>query len=244
MGINEILGNALQLLSDENTLLSWTIYHKISGHISVKIKFKQAEDSSRNNEGIHYKRKSINQVNRDRERGKAWRAAHQTIQPGANTYLEKHSHPGDIDMLVTAPIVTSPGESSAPRLSIQTRNMTRNISDSPENMRSHESTDCLAIDDIISPIITDTVLQDRSLLSMGSDTNNDDHAPSPHRPITNQVATVSNMSDVSGDEDNDIDHVDSSSISDKNSPDDDEGPPNCWFCWYYDHDPGKCHKHG
>ena len=213
-----------------NTLLSWTIYHENSGHISVKIKFKQAEDSSKNYEAIHYKKKSINQVNRDRERGKAWRAAHQTIQPGANTDLEKHSHPGDIDMLVTAPIVTSPGESSAPRLSIQTRRMTRNISDSPDNMRSHESTDCLAIDDIISPIITDT--------------NNDDHAPSPHMPITNQVATVNNMSDVSGDEDNDIDHVDSSSISDKNSPDDDEGPPNCWFCWYYDHDPGKCHKHG
>ena len=38
--------------------------------------------------------------------------------------------------------------------------------------------------------------------------------------------------------------LDSSSISDKNSPGDDEGPPNCWFCWYYDHDPGKCHKHG
>ena len=67
----------------------------------------------------------------------------------------------------------------------QTRSMTRNISDSPENMRSHESTDCFAIDDIISPKITDTVLQDRSLLSMGSDINNDDHAPSPHMPITN-----------------------------------------------------------
>ena len=36
----------------------------------------------------------------------------------------------------------------------------------------------------------------------------------------------------------------SSSRGSDASSDEDDGPPECLFCWYYDNDPGKCHRHG
>ena len=75
MGLNGILANALESLSMDNNLVSWSIFNEKSGHISVKIRFRSVSDSFSHDVETHYRKKPMRQVQRDRERGQAWRAA-------------------------------------------------------------------------------------------------------------------------------------------------------------------------
>ena len=69
MGLNKVLEITLASLSEENDLLSWSVFQEKSGQISVKIRFVGANDavnySSRGLE-LYYHRKTPSQVQRDR----------------------------------------------------------------------------------------------------------------------------------------------------------------------------------
>jgi hypothetical protein len=65
MGMSHVLGNGVSALSEENDLVSWTVYHEENGLISLRIRYKPANGVEC--EDIHYKKKSAHQVQRDRE---------------------------------------------------------------------------------------------------------------------------------------------------------------------------------
>ena len=73
MGLCNVLGNVVSSLSEDNLLLSWTVYYGNNGQISLKVRFQAGKNAvSRDHEDIHYKRKSTLQVQRDRDRSHAW----------------------------------------------------------------------------------------------------------------------------------------------------------------------------
>ena len=260
MGLNEILRNTLRSLSDENSLTSWSIYNENSGYISVKIRFKLATGAENHGAGLQYKRKSIKQANRDHERSKAWRATRQADGPG--------DHPGEVDKVTVVPKLTPPVDASAPHSTMHTRSMARTYClDTPEMTRSQEPTLCQDIDTItVDSVILDTTRepQDVSLLSVGSSmsspitahtSNIPRHVDTPDVDLGTSVTSSSECVTpeggdcrlVTGDRRvtsrDDVVQESSSRGSDASS-DYDDGPPECLFCWYYDNDPGKCHKHG
>ena len=165
MGLNEIMGNTLRSLSDENSLTSWSIYNENSGYISVKIRLKLAAGAENLGAGLQYQQKPIKQANRDHERSKAWRATRQADGPG--------DHPGEVDKLTVVPKLTPPVDASAPHSTKRTRSIARTYCmDTPEMTRSQEPTLCQYIDNItVDSVILDDMthdLQDVSLLSVGS----------------------------------------------------------------------------
>ena len=187
MGLNEILGNALVSLSSEHLLQSWTIYHEKSGHISVKIRFMAATDSVNHDNGIHYRRKSCQQVNRDRERGLAWRAARQQTtecdsQSACNEYSSSQSHETLVhgSSLATdskTEKAVAPGDVSAGGPRIQTRSMTKSSTCTPEIARSHESGPLSDMSPTAEPLCmgNNSMIRDQDksllLLSIGSDSS-------------------------------------------------------------------------
>ena len=260
MGLNEILGNALRSLSDENSLTSWSIYNENSGY-TVKIRFKLAAGAENLGAGLQYKRKSIKQANRDHERSKAWRATRQA--DGSD------DHPGEVDKLTVVPKLTPPVDASAPHSTMRTRSMARtSCMDTPEMTRSHEPTLCpditnITVDSVILDVMTHD-LQDVSILSVGRRMSSPitAHTSNIPRHVENPDFELDTSVTPSGEcvtpEDDDCRTVtgdrrvtsheavvqESSSRGSDASSDDDDGPPECLFCWYYDNDPGKCHKHG
>ena len=57
MGLNKVLEMTLASLSDENMLLSWSVFQEKSGQISVKILFEAANDAVNHIDDAHYHRK-------------------------------------------------------------------------------------------------------------------------------------------------------------------------------------------
>ena len=66
-------------ISEENTLVSWSIWHDKNGDISVRIRYKAAEETSNRDEQVHYRKKSARQVLRDQNHGHAWKANQRVI---------------------------------------------------------------------------------------------------------------------------------------------------------------------
>ena len=108
-----------------------------------------ATDSVNHDNDIHYRRKSCQQVNRDRERGLAWRAARQqTTECDSQSACNEHSSSQSHETLVHSSSLTTasktektvaPGDVSAGGPRIQTRSMTKTSTCTPEIARSHKS---------------------------------------------------------------------------------------------------------
>jgi len=148
MGLCDVLGNVITTLSQDNTLLSWSVYHEKNGQISVKIRFEPVDESpKRDKEDIHYKRKSTRQVQRDHARTLAW---------------QKKCRVESID------VVDSPGIMSSPEIGVTTRNKARlRNMDQPEVPRCEStaiSEDIVLLDPEATPFSLDQSRQDISVL--------------------------------------------------------------------------------
>ena len=118
MGLSDILGNVMSSLSQDNKLVSWSIYQEKDGHISLKVRFVPVDDSAkRDSEEIHYKKKSARQVQRDRDRTLAWQQKQRTC---ATSTMDN---------------AVSPGVESSLGAAMVTRSKTRATSDPPEMLR-------------------------------------------------------------------------------------------------------------
>ena len=106
MGLHNILDSALSSISEENTLVSWSICHDKNGDISVRIRYKAAKETSNHDEQVHYRKKSARQVLRDQDRGRAWKANQRVIN------AQQHSECDAVSVRQTTP-PPAPGAISA-----------------------------------------------------------------------------------------------------------------------------------
>ena len=105
MGLSNQLENVMSSLSEDNQLLSWSIYQETNGQIALKIRYQPTTEAVNRDMNAHYKKKPVKQVQRDRERKNAWRARQQakanTQQCADPVTLEKSTPPGDVSAVVT-----------------------------------------------------------------------------------------------------------------------------------------------
>jgi hypothetical protein len=247
MGLNELLGNTLSSVSEDNILLSWSIFHEKDGHISMKIRFEPKGDAVKREAETHYKRKPLRQVQRDRERSRAWRAqsvASKEHRPAA--HLEHKPTPrGDVSTEVSG---------------AQTRSMVKKStkSDTPEIPR-HDPTS--ADNDDAQQLYSDTV----NTVAKDNLIEDDNMCVSPHvDKLLTPFVLDSHMSEVQCSvicdplpledcERNDIviNDVKSDASGEVCDNDDDSTstaidlPKFCLLCWWYDGlNTGSCPEHG
>ena len=167
MRINKVLEMTLASLSDENMLLSWSVFQEKSGQISVKIRFEAANDAVNHRDNSHYHRKKPSQIQRDHERAQAWRA--KTRNNGKQTQLTQTD--------ISARTPTPPGDVPAQHAGMMTRSKAKVVQlDTPEIQRGdlkHASptiylditltlADDNALCDVASLISEDTVISGTS----------------------------------------------------------------------------------
>ena len=111
MRLNKVLEMTLASLSDENMLLSWSVFQEQSGQISVKIRFEAANDAVNHRDDSHYHRKKPSQIQRDHEWTQAWRA--KTRNNGKQTQLTQTD--------ISARTPTPPSDVPAQHASMMTR---------------------------------------------------------------------------------------------------------------------------
>ena len=76
MGLPKVLEDMVSVLSDNNTLHSWSIFQEKNGFVNIKLKFSQEIPVNHDQPtAISYKKKTSKQVQRDYERSKAWKAS-------------------------------------------------------------------------------------------------------------------------------------------------------------------------
>ena len=171
MGLHNILDNALSSISEENTLVSWSIWHDKNGDISVRIRYKAAEETSNRDEQVHYRKKSARQVLRDQDRGRARKANQRVIN------AQQRSECDAVSVRQTTP-PPAPGAISAYVVldQIQTRSRVKqSLADAPESFRYEASsvTDCAFDSLLVSPCVSSTP-DTGSLLSIDSDATTPD----------------------------------------------------------------------
>ena len=126
MGLNKVLEMTLASLSDENMLLSWSVFQEKSGQISVKIRFEAANDAVNHRDDSHYHRKKPSQIQCDHERTQAWRA--KTRNNGKQTQLTQTD--------ISAWTPTPPGDVPAQHAGMMTRSKAKVVQlDTPEIQR-------------------------------------------------------------------------------------------------------------
>ena len=135
MGVPKVLENMLQVVSEENILLSWNIYQERDGTINFKLKFSGHEEPVNRVQQVSYKRKTTKQVQRDLERSRLWRSSRnqQTIE----TTPEPTLAPTMCDS--SSPHAGHPQQSATAQsdmVGVKTRAMTRQ--EDPEIARSNE----------------------------------------------------------------------------------------------------------
>ena len=147
MGLNKALEMTLASLSDENTLLSWSVFQEKSGQISVKIRFEAANDAVNHRDDSHYHRKRPSQIQRDHERTQAWRA--KTRNNGKQPQLTQTD--------ISPPTPTPPGDVPAQHAGIMTRSKAKVVQlDTPEIQRGDVTQGSPAIDlDITAVTLAD-----------------------------------------------------------------------------------------
>ena len=133
---------------------------------------------------MQYRRKSIKQVTRESERGRAWRAAHQPCKQCYETNSPpSHSeerHPNQHSLKPTTNITsaTTPGEASASagnsNTGVKTKSMTKSAPIcTPENMKSHEPESCQPLNPTAEPVYMESICMtnqhDSSLLAVDSE---------------------------------------------------------------------------
>ena len=96
MGLSKVLEMTLASLSDENDLISWSVFQEKSGQISVRIRFEAANDAVNHSADAYYHRKTPSQVKRDRERTEAWRAKTRKEPQLTQTDISAPTPPGDV----------------------------------------------------------------------------------------------------------------------------------------------------
>ena len=249
MGLSNLLENVMSSLSEDNQLLSWSIYQETNGQIALKIRYQPTTEAVNRDMNAHYKKKPVKQVQRDRERNNAWRARQQaktnTQQRADPVTLEKSTPPGDVSAVVTR---------------AQTRSMEMSTRcDTPE---VHRSDTTLQPDTDMIPILQP--LDDVMLPCLQNDSS-DNRRPSMESPLV-QSRSTGNMSDgsetrtITSDvvpnasshkhSDSDVTSAENTSDCELDSDEDQNTTVkmprrgSCWMCAFWGQGLGKCQEHG
>ena len=199
MGLNDLLRKTLVTLSEDNSLLSWSIFHEKSGQISVKIRFEPMQEERNRDPDIHYRKKTSRQVQRDRERTQAWRAQ-------SKSTVEKQQTGREHCKETPAEKPTPPGDVPAPVVGVQTRSMTTQADvvmvDTPENLRT-TSTPEIAMDPPVESLTIDKMTCDISMLAVYQDpeTSNTSSTASVRSDKTDDVDDLQESVDESEEDD-------------------------------------------
>lgn len=268
MGLHDLLGNTLSSLSEDKMLLSWSVFPEKDGHISVKIRFGPTDDSVNRDTEAHFKRKPLRQVQRDRERSRAWRAQSVTNkQTSINKKQQQQSIPRSEEKS------TSPGHVSAETFGAQTRSRVKTTTkmNTPEIARYDPTpTDDDEIDRIAQQLCmdtvdtvanTDNVRSQNECKSPGVDVlltpcDHQNGSPRPEKQYPVMCDSLP-LEDCSGDN-NVVADLSADAVGDMHDDDDDDDdhstssahefptqPTFCLRCWWYDGlNTGSCPDHG
>ena len=245
MGLCDVLGNVVSSLSEDNLLLSWTVYYEQNGQISLKVRFQADKNAvSRDHEDVHYKRKSTRQVQRDRDRSHAW---------------HKQRLDGTSDQKAPAPV--TPGASSSPVAGIQTRSKTKSFQlDTPELTRGSSTPEASNLNPGAVPFSQmDTPCSDSLLFEPTSEMliltspeltrseTFDDTVVAFRADLSELTRNCSECSEKSptSDTDTDSDHKENSDVPEITITTPAKDKSNlCLVCWFYDQGSGRCQEHG
>ena len=251
MGLCDVLGNVMTTLAEENSLLSWTVYYEKNGQISLKVRYQSSQKSvNRDQEDVHYKKKSTRQLQRDRERSRAWHKQKQAVNAES-----EGSKP--------------PGVSSPMPVALQTRSKTRaaSLCCTPENIRASSTPDGHRVSDMIPDALpfcpVNSTACDTSLLCVHDIVDSpdrdkgEDTDPSSSGTVDDPIDEISSLCDNVSELD--CSDSDSNTKSDNSLHETDSNAENipkrdntackaktifCWMCWYYDQGTGRCKEHG
>ena len=245
MGLCDVLGNVVSSLSEDNLLLSWTVYYEKNGQISLKVRFQADKNAvSRDHEDVHYKRKSTRQVQRDRDHSHAW---------------HKQRLDGTSDQKAPAPV--TPGASSSQVAGMQTRSKTKSFQlDTPELTRGSSTPEASNLNPGAEPFSQmDTQCSDSLLFEPTSEIyiltspeltrsdTFDDTVVAFRADISELTRNCSECSEKSptSDNDTDSDHKDNSDVPEITITTPAKDKSNlCLVCWFYDQGSGRCQEHG
>ena len=241
MGLCDVLGNVMATLAEENYLLSWTVYYETNGQISLKVRYQSSQKSAnRDQEDVHYRKKSTRQQQRDRERSRAWHKQKQAVNVDQHCEQTEESKP--------------PGVSSSMPVGLQTRSKTKAASlCTPEILRTSSTPDTYCLSDMnpdavpFSPLYS--TICDKSVLcvqdihvadSPDRRTEEDTH-PSLSVTLDDSIDDISSIGE-------DISEPNCSDSNDKNTTKQDVNVKAkskfCMMCWFYDQGTGRCQEHG
>ena len=243
MGLYNLLENVMSSLSEDNQLLSWSIYQETNGQIALKIRYQPSTEAVNRDMNAHYRKKPVKQVQRDRERNNAWRARQQ-----AKTNTQRADP-------VTSDHVTPPGDVSAVVTRAQTRSMTASTRcDTPELPRSDTTlqpdTDIIHI---LQPLNDD-------ILPCLQDESSDNRRPSMESPLVqsrsmsnvsveSEIRTIASdvMPNVASPQHSDSDDTAADFELDSDDQNTTVKMPrrgSCWMCAFWGQGLGKCQEHG